>query len=184
MVLIVIALIVVSLIQCLCLFALVDQYKSLLQIRDALRLVDTPNELPLLGLDEVRPSALGLPAAIDTEPFAVVLLLSTKCTTCRAVAKGMGGHVPSTCWVVVEGRGEPEIRSFREETGLLSGAIFADPGGRIAEKLRAHVFPSAVVFVRGVAQTARSIPSYRQLTQLLSRSDQSQLVPSLIQSGG
>lgn len=38
----------VMLIQLLCLFALVDQYKSLLQLRDALRIVDTPNELPLL----------------------------------------------------------------------------------------------------------------------------------------
>lgn len=164
---------VVALVQVLCLFALVDQYKSLLQIRDALRLVDTPNELPVLSLDGILPSSVGLPAALDAEPFAVVLLLSTKCTTCKAVARGMGGRVPAHSWVVIEGRSEDECREFQQEVSLTDRQVLIDVGGRIADGLRTRTFPTAIVFSSGVARSARIIPSYRQFRQLIDKPEES-----------
>jgi hypothetical protein len=163
----------VALIQVLCLFALVDQYKSLLQIREALRLVDTPNEIPLFDLQGTLPSSAGLPATIDSEPFAVILLLSTKCTTCKAVARGMGGQVPVHSWALVEGGSERECLEFKEEVGLPDKQVLIDVGGRIAQKLGTRIFPSAIVFSNGVARSARTVPSYRQFRQLLDKREES-----------
>lgn len=165
-------LVLVAVIQVICVFALVDQYKSLLQLRDALRLVDTPNELPVLGLDGTLPSSVGLPAVIDGEPFAVVLLLSTKCTTCKAVARGMDGQVPAKTWAVIEGRSESECRGFQEAAGLPNERVLIDPGGRIADGLKTRIFPTAMVFSMGVALRAQSVPSSRQLRQLVDRPEE------------
>ena len=163
----------VAVIQVICLFALVDQYKSLLQIRESMRLVDTPNDLPLFDLEGTLPSSVGLPAAVDSEPFAVVLLLSTRCTTCKAVARGMGGQVPAHSWAVIEGRSESECQEFRDEVSLADQPVLIDVGGRIAERLRTRIFPTAIVFSNGVARSARTIPSYRQFRQVLERREQS-----------
>jgi len=167
--LVAVALTLVVLIQVVCLFALVDQYKGLLQIREASRLVDTSYDIPLFDIDSMLPSAIGLPAAIDHEQFAVVLLLSTKCTACRAVALGMEKRLPDHTWVVLEGRSEDECREFQEQVGLAAEPVFVDAGGRIAERLRAHVFPSAIIFAQGHASSAHSVPSYRQFRQLLDK---------------
>ena len=169
MTLVALGLLLVALIQMLCLFALVDQYKSLLQIRDALRLVDTSYDLPLFAVDGTLPSAIGLPSPIDREPFAVVLLLSTKCSSCRSVALAMDGRLPDDSWIVLEGRSEDECREFQEQVRLSTEPVFVDAGGRIAERLRIHHFPSAIVFANGQAQSAHSVPSYRQFRQLLER---------------
>jgi hypothetical protein len=173
MALVAVGLILVALIQVLCLFALVDQYKSLLQIRDALRLVDTPQELPLIGVDGILPSSIGLPAVVDAEPFAVVLLLSTKCTTCKAVARGMNGQVPARSWAVIEGRSDDECREFQREVGLAGQEVLIDVGGQIADRLRTRTFPSAVVFSNGAARSVRTVPSYRQFRQMLDRREES-----------
>lgn len=167
-----------ALIQVVCVFALVDQYKSLLQLRDALRLVDTPNELPVLGLDGTLPSSVGLPAVIDGEPFALVLLLSTKCTACKAIARGIGGQVPHKTWPVIEGRSESECREFQEAAELPAERVLLDPGGRIADGLKTRIFPTAIIFSKGVAVLARSIPSYRQFRQLVESREDSYPVAS------
>ena len=140
-------LLLVALIQVLCLFALVDQYRSLLQIRDALRLVDVPSDLRVFDLDGVAPSSVGLPNALDTEPFALVLLLSTRCATCKAVARGMSGQVPNHTWPVIEGRSFDECQEFREEVGLVGQQVSIDVGGKISDRLKTRIFPAAIVFL-------------------------------------
>lgn len=124
----IIAILLISIVQLLCLFALVDQYKSILQLRDALRLVDTPQELSLVDLEGVWPSAVGLPVPLDSERFAVVLLLSTKCTTCTAVARGLGGRVQAPLWAVIAAGSERQGEQFQEEVGLTGERVLVDVG--------------------------------------------------------
>ena len=173
MALITLCLVVVAVLQVICLLALVDQYKSLLQVRNALLLVDTPQELPLLGLDGVRPSAVGLPARLDSEEFAIVVLLSNKCGTCTAVARGFG-RFPAPGWAVVAAASEDQCRVFQEEVGLHGDRVLLDVGGRIADRLKVHSFPTAIVFSNGAAVNSRAIPSNRQLRRLLE--DRNQLL--------
>lgn len=156
----------IALVQGICMFALVDQYRSMLQIRDALRLIDTPQELPLLELEGLSPSAFGLPSRIDSEALAVVVLLSTKCTTCTAVARGFG-EFPAPGWAVIAANSTDQIEGFEESVGLSGSRVIRDVGGRVADRMKIRTFPTAIVFAAGAAVNLRTIPSHRQLRRLL-----------------
>lgn len=78
----------------------------------------------------------------------------------------MDGRVPGNTWAIIEGRSADECLQFKAEVGLSDTRVMVDPGGRIADKLKTHMFPSAIVFVDGKPRSAKSIPSYRQFRQI------------------
>lgn len=161
------AVIAVGALQIICLLALVDQYKGLLQIRAALKLVDAPYDLELAGAEAPRPSAVGLPAAFDAEAVVIVIIFSTKCASCITVAQGMRGHTTGPEWVLIAAASEDQCREFQRNVGLPSDRVLVDVGGRIASGLNVRTFPSAVVFAKGELKTATTIPSHRQLRNLI-----------------
>jgi hypothetical protein len=170
MVLITLGLIVLGLTQLICLLALVDQYKGLLQIRNDLRLSDIPHDLSLIDGKGVRASAAGLPAAVDAEELAVVVIFSTKCTACVTVARGLKGGIPPPGWALIAAGSEEQCQDFQRQVGLTGDRILMDVGGRIADNLNVRTFPSAVVFSNGEPVRAETIPSYRQLRRVLKES--------------
>ena len=167
MVLLTMGLIAVALLQVLCLLALVDQYKGLLQIRTSLKLVDTPYDLGLAVDEAPRPSAVGLPADFDTEDIVIVIVFSTKCASCVTVAQGMRGRVPGPAWALIAAGSEEQCREFQRSAALPSDRVLIDVGGLIASGLNVRTFPSAVVFSKGELKTAMTIPSHRQLRNLI-----------------
>ena len=165
MVLIALVLTVMGLLQIICLLALVDQYKGLLQIRDRLELKDTALDLPVSDL-QVRAAGTGLPPSFTSDDVAVGLLFSTKCLSCASVAEGLKGRVPGGAWAIIAGS-EPQCEEFRAKAGLTGDRVLLDIGGRITDKLRVRTFPSALLFSNGRLAAAKSVPSYRELRHVL-----------------
>lgn len=161
----------IAAVEIVCVLALMDQYKGLLQIRRGLGLIDTPRvlEIPNLGAAPA-PSALGLPAQLDAEAAAVVVFLSTKCTICRSIAEGLGGVVPTRMWVVLEGPSPEACAHWLAEVRLSGERIVEDVAGEIARRLHLEVVPAALVFDRGKLTHAQTLPSLRQLERVLSQS--------------
>lgn len=164
----VVSLSVIALIQVICVLALIDQYRGLLQIRASLGLVDSSKEIDLAAVrDRVTPSSLGLPAAVEAESRAVVVFLSTHCSTCLAIASGLGGHVRSPLWLVVEGLSPETAEKWLSGVGLSHERVLQDSDGAIAERLSLDVVPSALVFERGELVRAATLPSIRQLNRIV-----------------
>jgi hypothetical protein len=163
----VLCVILIAVVQVICLLALVDQYHGLLQIREALGLVDTPQQLAIDGAEYLTPSSVGLPSHLDNEELAVVVLLSTKCGTCRSIGRGFQGHVSSPAWAVIAGESRERCKEWLIEVGLSGARLVEDIGGTVAESLKLTTFPSAIVFANGSIQSARTLPSFRQLKRLL-----------------
>jgi hypothetical protein len=159
--------ILITVVQVICLLALVDQYHGLLQIREALGLVDTPQELAIDGAEQLKPSTVGLPSQLDNEEVAVVVLLSTKCGTCRSIGRGFQGRVSSPAWAVIAAESRERGEEWLADVGLSGERLVMDVGGTVAERLKLKTFPSAVIFTRGSVESARTLPSYRQLSRLL-----------------
>jgi hypothetical protein len=159
------ALCVVAIIQVICVLALIDQYRGLLQIRRHLGLVDIPLQLELKPAD---PSLTGAGLSVVTADPAVVIFLSTKCVTCRIIGQGLRGNpLPSTS-IILEGPQDTQ-KSWLEELGLSNAGVIEDRGGEIASRLGVEAFPAALVFRAGRLTHAQTLPSYRQLEQLLDR---------------
>jgi hypothetical protein len=167
MTLVTVGLIVVGLVQLVCLLALIDQYKGLLQIRTALSLVDTPYDLGLVDGEVSRASAAGLPTVFDAEDLVVIAIFSTKCASCITVAQDWRGRVSEPTWALIAAGSEDQAREFQSKVGLPSDRVLVDVDGRIASNLKIRTFPSAVVFSKGELKTATTIPSYRQLRALI-----------------
>src|ERR1700726_4995548 len=106
MIVIGVAVLGLGIIQAICVLALVDQYKGLLQIRRALLLADTPYDLDIGGGAAQLPSAAGLPARLDKDDLSIVVVFSTKCATCITVAHEMAGRLPTQAWAVITGGSE------------------------------------------------------------------------------
>jgi hypothetical protein len=167
MALVTMGLIAVGLVQLICLLALVDQYKGLLQIRRDLSLVDTPYDLGLVDDEAPRASATGLPKAFDAEELVVIAVFSTKCASCVTVAQDWRGRISEPTWALIAAGSEDQAREFQRTVGLPSDRVLIDVDGRIASNLKVRTFPSAVVFSKGELKTATTIPSYRQLRALI-----------------
>jgi len=158
----------VAVIQVVCVLALIDQYKGLLQIRTTLGLVDTPRQI------EIAPSApplslsgLGLPNQLEQADHAILVFLSTKCTTCRMIGSSLRGHVPAPLWMVVEGPSQEACDQWLSEVGLPAGRVTTDVNGQIVRRLNLEVVPAAAVFTGGAFRFAQTLPSFRQLEKLL-----------------
>ena len=169
MVLIVIALVVLGLLQIVSLFALVDQYRGLLQIRERLELRDNAQELQIAE-GAAHASATKLPPAFATNTVTAALFLSTKCASCLSVAQSLKGRAPRGAWVVIVGA-ERDCVELQASVGLSDERVLIDTGGQIADQLRVRTYPSALLFVRGELSAARTVPSGRELRRVLDEWD-------------
>lgn len=143
----------------------VELYRQLTQVRAYLKLVDEPTPVELGSASGVLASSVGLPAAVDTAPSAIVLVLSTKCATCRALANTVRGAVPRWLWLLVEpaSGAEQEGKEFVEEFQLAGERTIVDADGEIAERLGMDVTPLALFFDGGRLRKAETVPSTRHL---------------------
>lgn len=165
-----VVLVVIAVIQVVCVLALIDQYRGLLQIRANLGLIDVTKaiDLPAVGA-RVAPSSVGLPRELDHEALTVVAFLSTKCSTCRTIAEELQGHVRKPLWVIVEGPSAEACSDFLAAVGLSGSRIGQDVQGEIAQRLDLRVAPAALIFLDGQLARALSLPSARQLKRILSQ---------------
>ena len=165
MTLIVVGLIVLGVLEIVCLLALVDQYKGILQIRERLALDDTALDLEVVNAG-VQAAAIGLPLAFSRDDLAVGVMLSTKCASCFTVAEGFKGRVPTGAWAIIAGS-ESGCKEFQERVGLAGDRVLMDFGGQIADRLHVRTFPSALLFANGQLTAVKSVPSYRELRHVL-----------------
>ncbi len=156
---------IVLVVQILCLMALVDQYKGLLQIREHLGLKDAAADLDVSPRG-IRASDAGLPVPFMMEQRVVGLLFSTKCASCYTVAEGFRGKAPGGAWVIITGS-EAQCAGFRDRVGLRGERILDDINGEIAERLLIRTFPSALLFNGGVLAAAKAVPSVREMRRVL-----------------
>lgn len=160
-------LVLVSVIQLVCVLALIDQYKGLLQIRRTIGLIDEPRTLELpVSVDALTLEGTGLPNVLLNAPVALVLFLSTKCTTCRSIAMDLRGRVPAPLWLVVEGP-EPAREQWLREVGLSKEQLIDGGASELSKRLNLHVYPAGVVVEHGRVTKAQTLPSFRQLELLL-----------------
>ncbi|MGW5679455.1 hypothetical protein ACWEV4_30990 [Streptomyces sp. NPDC003860] len=158
---------VLSVLVLVCLLALVDQYQTQQLIRGRLELDDAPAPIEIPGDRELAPSAIGLPAELDTQEHLVVLFLSTTCDTCKTIAKKLDGRPPATLWVVLVEGFQERAEAWFSDTGLPRAQGTVDLDGRISDAFELDVTPAAFVYRNGEVILGQTIPSFRQLDSLL-----------------
>jgi hypothetical protein len=164
-----IVVVLLSLLVLVCLLALVDQYRTMELIRAKLKLEDNPEPIPIPNDRPVNPSAIGLPNELDARAHVAVLFLSTSCTTCRSIAKGLQTKPSTDVWVVLmHAPNEEAGAAWLAAAQMPAERASVDVHGDIASALGIDVVPSVVVYREGDIVLAQSIPSFRQLVPLLS----------------
>jgi hypothetical protein len=164
-----IVVVLLSLVVLVCLLALVDQYRTMELIRAKLKLEDNPEPIPIPNDRPVNPSAIGLPAELDSRAHLAVLYLSTTCTTCRSIAKGLQAKPSADVWVVLMHAPDAEAgAAWLAAADLPADRASVDIHGDIASAFGIDTVPSVVVYREGDVVLAQSIPSFRQLVPLLS----------------
>lgn len=154
---------------CILLGALVELFHQVQQIRSQLGMVDRATPLELGVKRDSLASAVGLPATLDDAGDAIVLFLSNRCTTCRAIAQELDGKVPPGVWIVAEPvtGDDHEAEVFLQEFRLDGGRALVDRESQIAEQLDLNVTPSAIFIENGRLRRAQTVPSSRQLSSML-----------------
>jgi hypothetical protein len=152
--------------------ALLELYRDVRQMRDALGILDRPLNVDIGPVAGTRPSAHGLPRALDSAASAVVLFLSPeRCGTCRALAAGLGSPLPASLWIVLEARDAASAAEFLDAYGLAAagrdGRIIVDVAGTIASRIGLTTSPVGLHLQNGVVTGATTVPSSRYLTSVL-----------------
>jgi hypothetical protein len=150
--------------------ALVELFQQVQQIRERLDLTGSAGSMPLnLANQGALASTVGLPEALDDAVSAIVLFLTNRCTTCRAIAADLDGAVPPGIWVVAEpvtGVDE-EAEAFVQEFRLDSDRTLVDRQSHIAEQLALDVTPTAIFIEKGRMHRAETVPSPRHFSSIL-----------------
>jgi len=154
---------------CILLGALVELFNQVQQIRTQLGMVDRATPLDLGAKRDALASTVGLPAVLDDTGDAMVLFLSNRCTTCRAIAHELDGTVPPGVWIVAEPvtGDDQEAEAFLQEFRLDGGRALVDRQTQIAEQLDLNVTPTAIFIENGRLRRAQTVPSSRQLSAML-----------------
>jgi hypothetical protein len=148
--------------------ALVEMYRDLRQVRDAIGILDRPVNIDIESVAGTRPGEYGLPRALDSAGTAIVLFLSERCATCHQLAAGLPKPLPAALWVVFEARTAASAAALLERYGLASHPrVVTDAGGEIAASLGLHITPAGFRVENGVITFATSVPSTRYLTSIL-----------------
>jgi hypothetical protein len=150
---------------------LVELFRDVRQVRDALGILDRPLPVDIRPVAGTPPSRYGLPGQLDDEPFALLLFLTDKCVTCRVLASALGGTLPAGLWIVLEAATGQAAEEFREKFALAPGPgeerVFVDPEGAVAGRMGLKMTPVGYRIVNGVFTEATSVPSVRYLASIL-----------------
>src|SRR5262245_26361518 len=119
--------------------ALIELFRDVRQIRDALGILDRPASVDIGSAAGAAPSSYGLPPQLDEAESALVLFLSDRCSTCRILAATVGAAMPAGLWIVVEAANVQAagefVETYRMSPRLKDGRVSVDPGGGIAGRL-------------------------------------------------
>lgn len=163
-----IAAVVVGVFLALMFGALVELYRQVDQLRQQAGLVDQTT--PVSFDESVTLPELGLPLTDSTRPeerFAI-LFLSVSCTTCADVARGLPLKRSPNLATVVEAETEEIALGWLDKVHLRADQrVLFDAGSRLATTLGISTTPSAVKFVGTRAVSASTVPSKRQLHEVL-----------------
>ncbi len=157
---------VIAVLVLVCLFALMDQYRTLEEVRDHLGTGDEPRPLTY-PTDVIVPSSVGLPAALDGAEHAIVLFLSTTCGTCATVARGLRGPLAPDVHIVLRARSDADGTGWRADAGLAPESTTIATDDRIADAFGLRVTPAGFVLRHDRIVVAQTVPSPRQLVALL-----------------
>lgn len=151
--------------------ALVEMYRDLRQIRDAMGILDRPLNVDIGEAAGAHPSQFGLPRALDSAGAAIVLFLTERCATCQTVAAGLPRPLPPALWVVFEARSEESaamlLERFRLTEFAARGQVLTDIEGEITGRLGLHIAPAGFRVESGRFTYATSVPSTRYLKSIL-----------------
>ena len=152
-------------------WALVEMFRDVRQMRDALGILDRPLEVDIGPAAGTSPGSHGLPRQLDEAASALVLFLSDRCATCRVLAGAMGGALPAGLWIVVEAASDEAAAAFVESHGLTprlaDGRVAVDSAGAIAARLNLNMTPVAYRVENGVFKDAATVPSMRTLSSMI-----------------
>lgn len=165
-----IAVAVLALLVALLFAALVEMFRDIRQMRDAVGILDRPLPVELGAVDGTPPSAYGLPRGLDHAASAIVLFLSERCGTCHMLASALPRALPPELWVVVEGRTVESTAAFLDRYALSAGGegqVIADPEGEIAGRIGLQTTPLGFRVEGGVFIHATSVPSSRYLNSIM-----------------
>jgi hypothetical protein len=147
--------------------ALVELFRDVRQMRDALGILDRPLNVDLGQVAGTQPSSHGLPEELDTQHSAIVLFLSERCATCSTLAAGLTPPLPNGLWIVIEARDAASAARFAEAYGLTDKRIMIDVHGAIAASMGLNTSPVGFRVEHGVLTSATTVPSFRHLTSIL-----------------
>jgi hypothetical protein len=150
--------------------AVIELFRDVQQLRDALGILDRPLDVALGRVAGGSPTAYGLPAALDEAHFAIVLFLHDSCGTCRSLAAALDGRVPEGLWLVIEARDRVVAEEFLRRYGLSEGdsrRVVVDEGQRSADRLGLDIASVALRIQNGTIVSASTVPSTRYLRSIL-----------------
>ena len=151
--------------------ALVEMYRDLRQVRDALGILDRPLNIDIGEAAGAHPSQFGLPRALDSAGAAIVLFLTERCTTCHAIAAGLSRPMPPDLWIVFEARSAESAAAVLERYGLTElasdGRVIPDIQGEIGGRLDVRIAPCGFRVENGRFTYATTVPSTRYLKSIL-----------------
>jgi hypothetical protein len=149
----------------------IELCRDVRQLRDVSGILDRPLDVELGDVRGSRPSAHGLPRALDARPAGVVLFLSDRCGTCHAIAAGLDGAIPESLTLVLEARSPESMREFVAKyalsAGERSGQLLGDADGAIARSLGLRTTPVGFRVEHGRLASATTVPSRRYLESIL-----------------
>jgi hypothetical protein len=148
-----------------------ELFRDVRQLRDAAGILDRPLDVDIGAVAGTRPSSLGLPGALDSVPSALVLFLSDRCNTCRAIATGLEGRLPPLLWLVLEAQSADSaarfIDSYEMAPMMCDGRLIVDVDGAIAARIGLDMTPVGFRVRDGLVAEATTVPSKRYLFSIL-----------------
>lgn len=149
----------------------IELFRDVRQLREINGILDRPLDVDLGEVAGQKPSAYGLPDALDTAGNAVALFLSDRCGTCHALAAGFHGSLPAGLWVVLEARSARSTEEFLAKYDLTAssteGRLCVDLTGTIAERIGLRTTPVGFRVEDGRLVRATTVPSRRYLSSIL-----------------
>jgi hypothetical protein len=150
---------------------LVELFRDVRQVRDALGILDRPLTIDIGSAAGTRPSSYGLPRQLDDENNALLLFLTDRCATCRVLAASLGGALPAGLWLVVEAATSQAaaefIKTYNLGGSLKNERVSVDLAGALADRLGVKTAPAGYRIENGVFKDAGTVPSMRYLTSIL-----------------
>ena len=157
--------------------ALIELFEQIKQIRRYLDLEDQATPLELGAIKGTLPSEIGLPHELNEAAHSVVAFLSNRCGTCHAIASYFeGGATPKALWLVVvpvTGDGQDFMESYR----LYGDRVLVDRDQQIVGRIGLELSPAALVVRDGRIESAQTVPTIRQLYELLPTNDKRGRLP-------